>query len=232
MRRLIAYLAVLSVPLSCSVTSGQDAKPETATRVISIEVLIADLVIFDKEAQDEPADAVLERIRESEKQGKLSRVTRLRLTTLSDQQAMAQYGERAPVSTGRTSFTGGGGRDFPGGGRGSGNITESFTYHNVGTIVQITPRVEGNKVIMDCSVEQSRLVAKAGAPRPTGARVPADAAPSAPEPFHPESIETITVKSTVQMKSSQTLLLTSRQQHSGDENLRTYILVTGTIQGE
>jgi hypothetical protein len=136
---------------------------------------------------------------------------------------MAQFGERAAVATGRASFPGGRGA-------GSGNITESFSYQNVGTIAQITPRIEGNKVIMECNVEQSRLVPKGGTPRPT-----ALGGTDAPQPaaaFQPESIETITAKSVVQMKSGQTVLLTSRQQHSGSEGLRTYILVTGTIQGE
>jgi hypothetical protein len=227
MRRLLTCLSVLSVSLACGFTTAQDAK-DSDDRVISIEVLIADLVITDKEAKDEPADAVLNRIRESEKQGKPSRVTRLRLTSLSNQVAMAQYGERAAVATGRASFGGIRGGDRPGGG---GDIGTSFTYQNVGTMVQVTPRADGDKVTMDCSVEQSRLVPKGGGPRPTGPRSP-DAGPIAPEPFQPESIETITAKSTVQMKSGQTILLTSRQQQSGDEGLRTYILVTGTIQGE
>jgi hypothetical protein len=222
-------LSAISLSLACTLATAQEEKPEAANRLIAIEVLVADLVIPDKEANDEPADAVVSRIRESEKQGKLSRVTRLRLTTLSEQQAMAQFGERAPVATGRSSFSGGGGREFAGGGRGGGNVTESFAYHNVGTIVQITPRADGDKVIMECNVEQSRLVPKAG-PRPT-APGGTDAPPPAAS-FVPESIETITARSTVQMKSGQTVLLTSRQQQSGEEGLRTYILVTGTIQGD
>src|SRR5215203_6013799 len=107
MRRLTTYLAVLSVGLACGAASAQDARPEAANRLVSIEVLIADLVMSDKEAKDEPAAALVDRIRESEKQGKLSRVTRLRLTTLSDQVAHAQFGERAPLATGRSSFAGG-----------------------------------------------------------------------------------------------------------------------------
>jgi hypothetical protein len=230
MRRSLTSLVVLCLGLTGGWTNGQDAKPD-AHRVVAIEVLIADLALSGKEAKDEPNDAVVDRIRESEKQGKLSRVTRLRLTTLSEQQAMAQYGERAPVSTGRASFPSG--REFPGGGRGSGNFAESFTYHNVGTIAQITPRVDGNKVILECSVEQSRLVSKAPIARPD-ADAPGgseDRQPAASS-FQPESIETITARSTIQMKSGETVLLTSRQQQSGGEGLRTYILVTGTIQGE
>ena len=85
---------------------------------------------------------------------------------------------------------------------------------------------------MECNVEQSRLVPKAGVPRPSVAGG-TDAPPApAPASFVPDSLETINAKSTVQMKSGQTVLLTSRQQQSGEEGLRTYILVTGTIQGE
>lgn len=229
MRRLMTYLSVLSVGLACSFASAQDAKPEPASRIVAIEVLIADLAISDKEVKEEPSDAVVDRIRESEKQGKLSRVTRLRLTTLSEQQAMAQYGERAPVATGRASFASairGGDRPGPGGGE----MATSFTYQNVGTMVQVTPRVDGNKVVMQCSVEQSRLVPKAG-PRPAAPGGP-DPSPAPVSSFQPESVETITAQSTVQMKSGQTVLLTSRQQHSGDTGQRTYILVTGTIQGD
>jgi hypothetical protein len=220
MRRLTTYLAILLGSLAFSAAMGDDAKTGSDSRLVAIEVLIADLVVADEPEQDEAVDAAVARVRDAEKQGKLSRVTRLRLTTLSDQQAMAQFGERAAVSTGRASF--------PGGRGGSGNITESFAYQNVGTLAQVTPRVEGNKVIMDCNVEQSRLVPKGGAKPTVGNQ------PGAPEPsaFHPDSIETITAKSVVQMQSGQTVLLTSRQQHSGSERLRTYILVTGTIQGE
>lgn len=232
MRRSMTQLMVLSIGLACGMANAQEARPEAANRLIAIEVLVADLVIPDKEAKEEPADAVVNRIRESEKQGKLSRVTRLRLTTLSEQQAMAQYGERAPLATGRSMFGGGrGGGERAAAllGGGGGEVATSFTYQNVGTMVQITPRADGDKVIMECSFEQSRLVPKAASPRPTapgGGDAPAAAS------FVPDSIETITARSTVQMKSGQTVLLTSRQQQSGEEGLRTYILVTGTIQGE
>jgi hypothetical protein len=221
MRRLTIYLTILVSSLGLSHATADEAQAGSGGRLIAIEVLIADLVVGDQPAQDEAVDAAVARVRDAEKQGKLSRVTRLRLTTLSEQQAMAQFGERVAVSTGRASFAGGGRG-------GSGNMAESFTYHNAGTIAQITPRVEGNKVIMECNVEQSRLVPKAGAKPTVGNQTGAPESPA----FHPESIETITAKSVVQMKSGQTVLLTSRQQQSGDEGLRTYILVTGTIQGE
>jgi hypothetical protein len=177
--------------------------------------------ITDQEGDDE-AGAVIARVREAEKQGKVSRATRLRLTTLSNQVAMAQFGERAAVSTGRQSFPGG--REFQGGGRGSGNMAETFAYQNVGTMVQVTPRVEGNKVLVQCDVEQSRLVPKAG-------KTPVASDPGAPAPssFQPDSIETITAKSVVQMKSGETVLLTSREHRSGAEASRTYILVTATV---
>ena len=221
MRRFTTYLAILLGSLALSAATAEDDNAGSDSRLVAIEILIADLVVADEPDKDEAADAAVARVRDAEKQGKLSRVTRLRLTTLSDQQAMAQFGERAAVPTGRASFPGG---------RGGGEMATSFTYQNVGTIAQITPRIEGNKVIMECNVEQSRLVPKGGGPRPT-----APGGSDAPQPaaaFQPESIETITAKSVVQMKSGQTILLSSRQQHSGNEGLRTYILVTGAIQGE
>lgn len=228
MRRLNRFLAILIGSLALSAATADDTKAAAESRLVSIEILIADLAVADNSNEDE-GNAAVQRLRDAEKQGKLSRVTRLRLTTLSEQQAMAQFGERAAVATGRTAFPGGGR-----GGPGSGNVTESFTYQNVGTIAQITPRVEGNKVIMECSVEQSRLVPKGQAAKgagPGGLLGGASEAPPAGS-FQPDSIETITAKSVVQMKSGETVLLTSRQQHSGNEGLRTYILVTGTIAGE
>jgi type II secretory pathway component GspD/PulD (secretin) len=223
MRQFVTYLTVVLGSLACEAVRADDPKADPgSSRVVSIEVLLADMPIADQGGDDE-AGTVIARVREAEKQGKLPRATRLRLTTLSNQVAMAQFGERAAVATGRASF---GGREFPGGGRGSGNMAESFTYQHVGTMVQVTPRVEGNKVLIQCDVEQSRLVPKAG-------KTPAVAGdPGAPAPsgsFQPDSIETITAKSVVQMKSGETVLLTSREHRSGDEASRTYILVTATV---
>lgn len=182
--------------------------------VVAIDVVIADVGPAEKDdAAPEDKDVAV-RIREWEKQGKLTRLTRTYLTTISEQQATAQFGERVPMATGRV-FRGGG---FAGGPGGAGDGSTSYTYQNIGTLVNVVPKVEGDRVVMDCSFECTRVV-----PRK----------PSADKPeasFEPTSLETISAKSVVTIISGATVLLTSKQSSGGEGVTRTYVLVTATIQ--
>lgn len=214
MRHFSICLAAALVSSSVSVMADE---PKDGA-VVSIEMLVADLTQVDKGAGDEDK-AVIARIQELEKQGKLSRVTRLRLTTVNEQAAMAQFGERAAIATGRNIF-GGRGAGGPGGG---GEGSTSFTYQHVGTMAEFTPKVSGGQIAIDCKVEQSRLVPRKPA---LGATPPGDRQEAG---VQPDSIETITARSIVQVKSGDTVLLTSRQQSSGDATTHTYILVTAKI---
>src|SRR4051812_20246937 len=112
MRKLSTCLALVFFGFTLSPAAADDSKL-ASNAIVSIEVLVADFTQPEK-GGDEDDKAIVTRIRELEKQGKLSRVTRLQMSTLSEQIAMAQFGERAAMATGRTSFGGGRGGAAPG----------------------------------------------------------------------------------------------------------------------
>jgi len=225
MRYIVRYLAMSLIGLCAAVSIADEPKADgPASTAISIEVLMADVTHAEK-GSDESDQAIVGRIKELEKQGKLSRVTRLRLTTLSEQSAMAQFGERAPLAVARGSGGGpaGGGRGGGGPPPGFGGAT-SYTYQNVGTMVEFVPHVSGGKIVIDCKVEQSRL---------SSGKAANGADPDRAERgFEPDSIENILAKSSVQLKSGETALLASHQFSAGDGTSKTYILVTASVLGD
>jgi type II secretory pathway component GspD/PulD (secretin) len=216
----LAMVAICSSPLSTVAQEGgargrAPAAERGSGAIVAIEVLMADVGPLEKGEVLPDDQDVAARIRDLEKQGKLARITRTRLTTLSEQTAMIQFGERSAVATGRTVRGGGGAFGGPGGG---GEPSTSYSYQNMGTLVNVVPRVDGGNVVLECSVESSRL-----APRKPAADKPEGA-------IEPVGMETISAKSTVQVKSGETVLLASKQQTSAEGTTRTYVLVTATIQ--
>lgn len=184
--RSFATLLALPLLLAANTLIADENDIQTAPRhVVAVEVLIADLAAEMGEGKSD--QEIVDRLRELDQQGKLSRVTRMRLTGLSEQTAMAQFGERVPVATGRSPSRGG----FRGAGGAAAEVPSvvSYSYENVGTIVELTPHIQDGKVVLHCTVEQSRL-----APNKPAADKPEDA-------FQPSGIETITAKSVVQVKS-------------------------------
>src|SRR6476619_1307990 len=100
--RLLCLCLALTLPIwSWRTSLAQDEKAKPDRVMVAIDVLIAD-VVGEKDDADRSDKAVIERIQSLEKQNKLSRQTRVRLTTLNEQVAMTQFGERAPFATGRT----------------------------------------------------------------------------------------------------------------------------------
>jgi hypothetical protein len=226
MCRNIKWLTIVAVWLCpllvrADETAGPERRiaAEDSGAIVTIEVLIADVGPLEKgEALPDDQD-IAARIRELEKDAKVSRVTRTRATTLSEQTAMVQFGERAPMATGRVFRGGGGGfAGGPGGAGGGGDSSMSYSYQNIGTLVSVTPRVDAGNVILECNVECTRVaLRKPAADKPEGA-------------FEPTGLETISAKSAVRVKSGETALLASKQQSSAEGTTRTYVLVTATIQ--
>lgn len=211
-----SFASLLALPLlfAANTLIADENGPQAAPhQVVAVEVLIADLAAAEL-GEEKDEQAIVNRLRELDQQGKLSRVTRLRLSGLSEQIAMVQFGERIPLATGRSPN-----RGFRPAGNvaGEGATAVSYSYENVGTIVQMTPHIESGKVVLHCNVEQSRVASR----KP--------AADKDEEAFQPSGIETITAKSVVQIKSGGTALLASRQLSQGENSAHTYILVTATI---
>jgi len=203
---IIVVLAWFSMCISV-VAQEKAADKAASGAVVAIEVVLADMAPVEKDGGDKDDQALIARIRELEKQGKLHSVTRLRLTTIEGQPAMLQFGERTPMATSRA-FRG----------RGEEPAT-SYALQHVGTILEVTPRLQDEKVLLDCKLEQSRM--NPGKPL---ANDQPDAA------FEPNSVETITAKSTVPIRSGETAVLASRERAAGAEAAHTHILITATVQ--
>ena len=122
---------------------GEDKLPVPG-KGVSIDVLIAN---FSTALDAENGVPTAEQILELQKQGKLASSTRVQLATLDSQKVSVQYGETVPVASGATTRGGGG------------PPMVSYRYTETGTIVEATPRVEGDgSVVLLLSVQETRLI--------------------------------------------------------------------------
>ncbi len=132
------------------------AAPAAPGRAVQIELLMVELSADAKEAKAAidlggTADEIRSRIDDLTSKGQVEVLTHIRLSTLEQNPGMFQVGETVPVVTGRQ-FSGGGGD------RGRPFSTASVTYENVGTILTVTPRIDGDDVLVQLAAETSRIV--------------------------------------------------------------------------
>lgn len=229
----VRWLAVLMVLGFGSAAFADD--DVARKRVVSVEVSIVELAEKGAVAGGpEDAEKLLGKIRELESKGAVASWTRVRLSALEESIASAQFGERAPVATGRTfsnapraGATGTGGaaerdRGAPGGfdrggGFGGSMISTAYTIQDFGTHVAATPRVEGEgSILLELNIQKTGL-----------AREPKRAADAPPQDSSaPARIATILANSTVRVPNGKTVLLqgigTSSEKDSGE----TLIFVT------
>jgi Bacterial type II and III secretion system protein len=184
--------------------------PTTAGKMITFEVIIADV--------NEPLDAPTpSNILDLEKAGKLNYVTRVQLASLEEQSAFVQFGERTPRVLGRTITPRGGG--FGGGAAPGVQATPIYNDVNVGTIVQVTARVEDDgSIVTQLYVERSGIAGGADA---------AAFDPNSNDP--PKGIQTLTNQSTVRLKPGEQQIISGRQVALGKEANKTWILVTANL---
>src|SRR5262245_15431776 len=132
MRCVLASVFMFLVLVDSFLTAASGAEPEVA-RAINLEVVIADAPEGTTEMLQPATILALE------KSGKLSSVTRFKLTTMENQRAMVKFGEMVPRAVGRTLFPGGRG------GEGSGQRgTTNYSDISVGTMLHAIARVEGD----------------------------------------------------------------------------------------
>ncbi|MFZ5833416.1 MAG: hypothetical protein ACOY3P_25290 [Planctomycetota bacterium] len=111
---------------------------------------------------------------------------KFRLVTLSNQSAFLQVGGRVPRVTGV--------------GQSSRGVTRSVTIENIGTIVNVTPAVSRDGLVtMEFEIEDSRL-----GPTDEGAVI---AELPEQEPLRTSPIETFQLKTTLQIKSGESVLV-------------------------
>src|SRR5262245_57284179 len=209
MRYILASIIVCLWLVGIRATAADGPAPEAA-RVIHLEVVIADAPEGTTETLQPAAILALE------KSGKLSSVTRFKLTTMENQRAMVKFGEMVPRAVGRTVFPGGRGGDG-GGQRGATNYSDI----SIGTMLHAVARVESDsQIAIDLKLERSKLVPQSP-----------DGAPEAAGGFTPSSVATLTVENTVKAKPGEPVLVGGRHTSSGKETTQTWVVLTATVAG-
>jgi len=138
------------------------------------------------EPRDKPAPAAAAPLRVVARPATMEVLANARLTVLGGTAAQLQLMLREATITGTMISPSG--------------QTNNLTYQNVGTIVQITPRVGPDGVVrMDIRVESSGL-----GPREEGVVI---AAPKEGEPTRAAAIETLIAQATVSIPAGQTIVL-------------------------
>jgi hypothetical protein len=131
------------------------AAPASPGRAVTIELLMVELSADAKDAKaaidlGASADDIRLTVEKLAGEGKLQLVSHIRLSTLEQLPATFQVGEMVPVVTGRQVVSGGG--------RGGSPFTAaSVSYENVGTIVSVTPGIDGDDAILEITAEKSRV---------------------------------------------------------------------------
>ncbi len=151
---------------------------------------------------------------ELEKQGQLDRVLRVRLSSVEQNRAMVQFGERVPVATGRS--VGGFGR---GGAAADGRpVSISYSLENIGTLISATTRVEDSgTVVADLQVERSQMAAIA---RP---------AEDVPDAVGRQKTVSLTSQTTLRLKPGEPTLAKASRFTADGETTGQFIVVTATV---
>lgn len=203
------------------------AQLDRAPRMISLEVLVVELELSRAPAGADPAAVrratpprgdlfagltgpaadELAKARRLEPGSELDVVQRIRLSTLENQNAFVQLGERKPVVQGVTQAR-----------TGTAKVTRDV---NVGLLVGIVPRVgPDGSVVAQFDFEKSQV-----APRPDDIVIGAG---DAGEPIQQASIVTSVFKSTVQIARNQAVLV-SNVQTTGTRQSQMLLIVTATV---
>jgi type II secretory pathway component GspD/PulD (secretin) len=162
--------------------------------------------VENREASVPTAAALLQ----LDKEGKLDRVMRVRLSSVGGRRAVVQLGERVPVETARSrAFGGRGGGDAP--------FTSSYSLENIGTLISAAPRVEdGGAILVDLQVERSAL---ADMPRPSESDRPDD-------PIARRKTVTLSCQTTIRLKPGEPKLAKSFQRTADKQSSGDFIVVT------
>jgi hypothetical protein len=209
-------------------------KAAQSGQLVTIEVLMVQLAASGEGAKTPPVQSA-STIVDLDKQGKLDRTVRIRMSTVEGQPAMVQVGERVPVATSRN-MTGRmrGGfsqippresreparetpRDAP---PEDGAFTYSYSMFNVGTLISATPRVDDRgSILLEFKAEQSRL---ADAPRRDG-DVPGEAWAQR------QRTVTINSQSTLRLTPGEPALVDAIQTSGDNESAGEFIVVTAHL---
>jgi type II secretory pathway component GspD/PulD (secretin) len=198
MRKPIVGTIVALWFCSAFFANAQEKPLKQPGKGVSIEVMLVESL----ESSGKIVDAktpTRDEINELDKQGKISRWTRVEIITLEQQQSILQFGERtgAPTKSG-SAITGGGVAGAP----------ES------GTIVQVTPRVVDDGILVSFLVQQSR---------PAGQPIPSENKEGGASP----KASMVMCDSIVRVPPGQSVVLAC--QRTDKEPMQTWIVVTAKV---
>ncbi len=201
-----AVLGVIAIGLAIgSRMTIAAAEPEPhaqqSPRTIALEIVIGktqDSITPEQAAQlSGPSEQVAAFVRELESSGRISVIDRICVTTLENQKALVQAGKNAPVATGQTFDSRGGSRQT------------SYLRENVGTLISVVARADGDAVMAELEIEKSQLEQRAG-----------DSVPG--DPFVPPAKETMQSRANVRIGNGMTLLVST-------DAARQFVLVSARL---
>ena len=174
------WLVILSGCLiACSVAAAQEPPGGQASlRVLAVELT----EVVAQNGGDEIAsrlsgtEAFREAVRKLEQEGKIQVLQRVTLTVLENNQTEVRFAQRVPVVTGTAAAPGRG-------------PVRQVHYEQVGTLVRVTARMQGDDAVLALAYEGSRQLPQ--------------------EPDSPAALATVRAESTLKLKLGQSVLVTS-----------------------
>lgn len=174
-------------------------------RRIEIQALLVELRDLEVEVADGEFEDHARSLRDLAANGGATILTRVRMTTLDNQLAQVQVGGQKAVLTGGVFSP----RD--------GRRSNTYQVDEEGLIVAITPRATDESIMLNISVEETRIE---DSPAPSADSV---------EEITPPAKSTAVVNSTVSVKDGETVTISDVDQGRGDSNRRVIVVVTARV---
>ncbi len=195
-----------------SAAKRADALAAESGKLIAFELVLVERAP-DQLGGDKGRPPTVAQIAELEKQGKLGSVQRLKLVALENTEARLQLGESSPLVTGRT-LRGGPGGGFPG--------QESITYIDLGTMLNITAKVEADgKVIAAIQLTRTSLAPTKAAEKVEGQEHP---------PLVVQRRLTSMVSTTARIGEGETAVIAGQQTLTGATPSDCWVLISAKVQ--
>ena len=193
--------AAIRIPEGVSLKLKGNSPP---SRLISVEVTVAEALVVGN-----GREMSAEKIAELEGAGKLVSLSRYWVSLVENQVSELQFGERVQVVVGRTNL---------GGSRG---VQESSVYEEIGTKLSMVGRVDGDSVLVQMDLNQTRLI-------PAPAKPEGEASETVARPRN----ATTTFKSTLTIPPGKTAVAGGRETQTDKGIVQTWLLVSGHAEEE
>ncbi len=177
-------------------------------RQVEVRLLVAELAgSSDATPEFDPDfEVAVAQVRKLQTEGNATVLKRIQLASLENKPATVQVGETQALAVGE---------NFGPGGR---QPQRSYQMQDMGTLVEVTPRVAADgKVLLDLSFELTRL-APARRPEPDEA-----------DPFVPQGRVTAVLKSSVAVPNGQTVTVTDFASAATPEDARLIMLLSARV---